>query len=130
MKAVNGGSAIVCRFSIFVETTTLMKNQKLEKAWLAALLLCPFVLWVLPADIFDNTGIDICPSKLLFDYECFGCGMTRAVMHLHHFEFQEAIFYNYGVVAIYPALVVVWFIWVKNSAQRLGILGLMKVDKG
>ena len=48
--------------------------------------------------------------------------MTRAVMHMHHFEFSDAIFYNYGVVAIYPALVVVWFIWVKRAATRLGIL--------
>lgn len=98
-----------------------MKNRKLEWAWFAALLLCPIVLWVLPGDIFDNTGIEICPSKAFFDFECLGCGMTRAVMHLHHFQFQDAIFFNYGVVVIYPALVVVWFMWTRSSAQRLGI---------
>ncbi|MCF8245192.1 MAG: DUF2752 domain-containing protein [Saprospiraceae bacterium] len=97
-----------------------MKNTK-DKIWLALLLLEPIVLWLLPSDFFDNTGIEICPSKLFFNFECLGCGMTRAVMHFHHFEFSDAIFFNYGVVAIYPALVVVWFIWVKKAATRLGL---------
>lgn len=97
-------------------------KQNIDKIWLPLLLIEPIVLWLLPADFFDNTGIEICPSKAIFNIECFGCGMTRAVMHMHHFEFSDAIFYNYGVVVIYPALVVVWFIWVKRAATRLGIL--------
>jgi hypothetical protein len=97
-----------------------MKNNK-DKIWLALLLLTPFVLWLLPGDFFDETGFELCPSKAFFNIECLGCGMTRAVMHLHHFQFEDAIFYNYGVVVIYPALVIVWFIWVKRAAARLGL---------
>jgi len=100
-----------------------------DKIWLGLLLIQPIVLWLLPGDFFDNTGVEICPSKFLFNIECFGCGMTRAVMHMHHFEFEDAIFYNYGVVAIYPALVVVWFIWVKRAATRLGILKGEKLEQ-
>lgn len=101
-----------------------MNKRTIDKIWLALLLLTPIVLWLLPSDFFDteNTGIEICPSKALFNIECLGCGMTRAVMYMHHFQFEDALFYNYGVVAIYPALVVVWFIWVKRAATRLGIL--------
>ena len=105
-----------------------MKNTK-DKIWLALLLLEPIVLWLLPGDFFDNTGIEICPSKAIFNIECLGCGMTRAVMHMHHFEFSDAIFYNYGVVAIYPALVVVWFIWVKKAATRLGLWKIGKTSE-
>ncbi len=105
-----------------------MKNN-LDKIWLGLLLIQPIALWLLPGDFFDNTGFEICPSKFLFNIECLGCGMTRAVMHMHHFEFSDAIFYNYGVVAIYPALVVVWFIWVKRAATRLGILKAAKQEQ-
>jgi hypothetical protein len=97
-------------------------KKNIDKIWLGLLLIQPIVLWILPGDIFDDTGIELCPSKAIFNFECLGCGMTRAVMHMHHFEFQDAIFFNYGVLAIYPALVIVWFIWVKRAATRLGIL--------
>ena len=97
--------------------------------WFVLLLLSPIVLWILPADFFDNTGIDICPSKLLFGLECLGCGMTRAVMHIHHLEIEEALFYNYGVVIIFPFLVGTWFIWVKKAATRLGILKAAKQEQ-
>jgi hypothetical protein len=98
-----------------------MKKYK-TPIWLGLLLITPIVLWLLPGDFFDNTGIEICPSKAFFDIECFGCGMTRAVMHFHHFQFADAIYYNIGVVAIYPGLVAVWVIWVKEAAGKLGLL--------
>lgn len=87
-----------------------------------ALLLVPVVLWVLPGDFFDETGVEVCPSKLIFDIECLGCGMTRAVMHMHHLQFADAIYYNQGVVLVFPALVVIWCMWVYKSARRLGLV--------
>jgi hypothetical protein len=84
--------------------------------WIKPILLSlvPIALWLLPSTFFDQ-GETICPSKRFFGIECFGCGMTRAVMHFHHFDFSKAIFYNYGVVAIYPALVVIWLVWVRKT---------------
>ncbi len=92
------------------------------------LLLTPIILWILPSDFFDNSDVVLCPSRLFFDIECYGCGMTRAVMHMHHLEIEDAIYYNYGVVAIFPALVFVWVVWVMNAARRLGILKAKKQD--
>lgn len=48
--------------------------------------------------------------------------MTRAVMHFHHLEIEEAIYYNMGVVVIFPALVFVWFVWIRAAARKSGLL--------
>jgi hypothetical protein len=87
-------------------------------AWIISLLIFPVLLWMLPSDFFDNTGVDICPSKLLFNYECFGCGMTRAVMHMHHLEWRDALLFNYGIVIVYPALVFFWLRWLLVALKR------------
>ena len=84
------------------------------------LLIVPLVLWILPSDFFDGEGgIVVCPSRFFFDIECLGCGMTRAVMHLHHLELLDAVYYNAGVVLVYPVLVIIWFLWVKNAYKEI-----------
>ncbi|MEZ4956604.1 MAG: DUF2752 domain-containing protein [Saprospiraceae bacterium] len=94
----------------------MFKSKYVQWPWLVLLLLTPFVLWILPSDFFDGEGgVILCPSRLFFDFECWSCGMTRAIMHLHHFELSDAIYYNAGVVLAYPALIVVWFLWVKSA---------------
>ncbi|MCC6723145.1 MAG: DUF2752 domain-containing protein [Saprospiraceae bacterium] len=89
-------------------------------AWLklGVLALFPIFLFILPANFFEH-GIVLCPSKLLFNLKCSGCGMTRAVMHFHHFQFKTAIAFNPNVILIYPALVVAWVILVKRAALNL-----------
>jgi hypothetical protein len=96
-----------------------LKNKKIEGTWLFLLGITPFVLWFLPATFFDDSKVILCPSRLLFDVECFGCGITRAVMHLHHLEYEDALYFNQLVVGVYPALVVTWFLWVFKSYKRL-----------
>ena len=96
-------------------------SNSFEKIWLTSLLAFPIILWILPGDFFDHGKLDLCPSKIFFDFECLGCGITRAVMHFHNFQFADAIFYNYGVIIVYPILVVIWLIFVKASMQNLGI---------
>lgn len=95
-----------------------MNKITFNKLWLAALLLTPVVLLILPANFF-NEGPAICPSKVLFNLECLGCGMTRAVMHFIHLDFDSALFYNQGSIVVAPGLVVIWFFWVRNALHRL-----------
>lgn len=96
-------------------------KKAIHYAWLMALLLCPIVLWVLPVDFFTDGGPIVCPSRALFDIECFGCGITRAVMNFHHFEFTEAIYYNSLVIGVYPFLVWLWQLWVRAELRYLDI---------
>ncbi len=97
------------------------KSQTVQWVWLILLIATPIVLWILPANFFDESKVILCPSRLFFDIECLGCGMTRAVMHIHHFEFEDAVFYNIGSIAIYPALIGVWGLWIYKAGRILSL---------
>lgn len=103
-----------------------MKGNKriLQIIWLLFLLAVPIVLWILPSDYFDNSETITCPSRMFFDFECFGCGMTRAFMHFHHFEFTDAIYYNWGVLWAFPMIFIIWLLWVVRAAIRLDFISL------
>ena len=83
--------------------------------WLAALLAAPFVLWALPADLFDTSPVVLCPSRWILGIECWTCGITRAIMHLHHFELGEALHFHTAAPLFYIGLVVLWTIWTKSA---------------
>lgn len=67
----------------------------------------PAILVLLPADFFDE-GPVMCLSRVLLDMECYGCGITRAVMHALHFEWAIAYEYNPLVVLVLPTLIFGW----------------------
>lgn len=97
-------------------------KKKIDWVWMVALIIFPFVLWILPAGFFDNGEVILCPSRAIFGIECFGCGMTRAIMHMHHFNFVEAFFYNYMSVIVYPALIFIWAKWLIAVLKRLELV--------
>lgn len=99
-------------------TNPATKFKWFNLAWLLSLLVFPVLLYLMPSVFFDHTGFELCPSKAFFNVECPGCGMTRAVMHMHHLEWDEAIYYNYGIVLIYPGLILVWFYWLGKAIKR------------
>ncbi len=67
----------------------------------------PLVLLFLPVDTFD-TGQSICLSKMLAGMECYACGMTRAIMHLIHFDFEGAWNFNKLSFIVTPMLFPIW----------------------
>lgn len=97
-------------------------KKVIDKIWLVALILAPIVLWILPANHFDNGEVILCPSRFLFGIECFGCGMTRAIMHIHHFDFVEGFYYNYLSLLVYPILGLLWLSWVLKALNRMGVV--------
>jgi hypothetical protein len=87
-------------------------NNRKKKDWLKSCLLLvaflsPVSFLFLRADFFDS-GNSICLSQILFKTNCLGCGMTRAIQHFIHFEFQTAINYNPLVMLVFPLLVYLW----------------------
>jgi hypothetical protein len=81
-------------------------------------LLLPPVLLALPVDYFD-TGPSLCLSKLLAGIECFGCGMTRAIMHLIHLDLAGAAAFNKGCFIVFPVLGFLWTKWFLQDYTRL-----------
>lgn len=79
----------------------------------------PVVLLLLPAGFFDN-GKSLCLSQVLFDVECYACGMARACMHLIHLDFEEAYAYNMLSFIVLPLLAVIWVQWFLKERRALG----------
>lgn len=77
---------------------------------LAALIIIPVVLFILPGNYFDEKA-SMCLSVLLFDAECYGCGLTRACMHLIHGNFFEAYSFNVLSFVAFPLLAFQWAKW-------------------
>ncbi|MCE2790296.1 MAG: DUF2752 domain-containing protein [Saprospiraceae bacterium] len=82
-------------------------RKELERAVHVLITALPFFLLLLPADYFDR-GQSICLSKALLNMECYGCGMTRAVMHMIHFDFAGAWAFNKISFIVVPLLVPLW----------------------
>ncbi|TAF71219.1 MAG: DUF2752 domain-containing protein [Flavobacterium sp.] len=84
----------------------------------------PFVLLLLPSNFFDK-GDSICLSKMLLNYQCYACGLTKATMHFIHFEFQKAWDYNKLVFIVVPMLAPLWAkaIYEIQGKKMPGVLG-------
>lgn len=99
-KRFKGKGFPFLRNSKFRLTITVIK--------LTVIVFIPVVLLVLPADFFDK-GQSICLSRLLLDQECYACGLTRGIMHLIHFQFENAWDYNMLSFIVLPLLIIIWF---------------------
>ena len=91
----------------------MLNMTKLKKYSLTALfILLPIIgliLLILPSDYFDD-GESMCVSVMLFDTECYACGMTRGIMHLIHGEFSKAYDFNILSLIVFPLIVVYYFV--------------------
>lgn len=90
--------------------TPLLFNYYFTLVKIGFIILTPIILIILPSDFFDK-GQSICLSRLIFNIECYACGMTRAVMHLIHLEFKTASSYNNLSFIVLPVLCIVWVQW-------------------
>jgi hypothetical protein len=75
----------------------------------------PLILWLIPPGWLTEEH-SICLFKNLTGYECWGCGMTRAVVSVLHFRFNEAFLFNKSVILVFPLLI---FIWTKTLLTSL-----------
>jgi hypothetical protein len=71
------------------------------------LLAFPALLYLVPID-WLNQQHTICLFKNIFGRECPGCGITRAVLSVLHFDFENAYHYNKLVIIVFPLLSYIW----------------------
>jgi len=96
-------------------------KQKLHfYALISFLIVVGITLISLPATFFDH-GQSICISMLLFKVECFGCGMTRAIQHLIHFDFEGAYSYNKLAFIVFPMFFVLIIMKIRELYLKLNV---------
>lgn len=90
-------------------------SRKIKLLLFVIIFIVSLILLFLPKDFFD-TGQSICLSVVFFDVECFGCGMTRAIQHLIHFDFTQAWEFNKMSFVAFPLIV---FLLIKEFIRVL-----------
>lgn len=87
---------------------TWLKNKTLiNKILSVGILSIPIAFYFVPVE-WLNKQHSICLFKNIFGIECYGCGMTRAILSSLHFDFDNAYQYNKLVVIVLPLLVYIW----------------------
>jgi hypothetical protein len=80
-----------------------LNNRNLNFLKIGGFVAVAIALLLLPADFFDH-GQSLCLSKLIANLECPGCGITRAIQHLIHFDFDAAWHFNKLSFIVFPIL--------------------------
>lgn len=63
------------------------------------------LVYLLPISYLFDIKQTMCIHKILFHFDCPGCGMTRAIYSFLHFNFREAVKLNFGVLFIIPLFI-------------------------
>lgn len=75
-------------------------------------------LWILPANFFDQgKSISLFALFGLEDF-IYSTGITRAIMHLMHFDFTGAAEYNKLSFIVLPLL---FLLWLKLLLREFGV---------
>lgn len=81
----------------------------------------PIVLFMVPLD-WLNKQPTICLVKNIFGINCFGCGITRAVISGVQLNFTKAFEYNKMVIIVLPILIYVWFNNLRSLVQKNNVI--------
>jgi len=78
----------------------------------------PILLYLIPLD-WLNRQHSICLIKNIFGVECFGCGITRAIISAIQFNFTKAYMFNHLVIIVLPILIYVWSKMIINTIKEI-----------
>jgi hypothetical protein len=90
-----------------------LKNRFTIK--LILLILFPLFVYLIPLSSIENSH-SICLFKNIFDFNCLGCGITRAILSAIHFDFDKAFQYNKLFIIVLPILC---FLYLKNLSKAI-----------
>ena len=74
---------------------------------LFAYIILPIILFFMPLE-WLNKQHSICLIKNIFGVECYGCGITRAIISGVQLDFIKAIEYNKMVIIVLPLFINEW----------------------
>ena len=75
---------------------------------LFAFIILPIILFFMPLE-WLNKQHSICLIKNILGVECYGCGITRAIISGVQLDFTKAIEYNKMVIIVLPLFIYEWF---------------------
>lgn len=84
-----------------------MRKKTKEILFLLVYLAVPMALYFVPID-WLNKQPPTCLFRNIFDFHCYGCGITRAIISGVQLDFQGAITYNRMIIVVFPLLFYVW----------------------
>jgi hypothetical protein len=79
----------------------------MRRAGNIAIVVAPLPLFFLPIEWLQGEGT-LCLFTNVFGVECYGCGITRAVVSAVQLHFREAWEYNRLIVVVFPLLIHIW----------------------
>ena len=91
----------------------------MKKYWRAITVgLLPAFVYLIPLEWLFDEGHTLCLFHNLTGQECWGCGMSRALMSLMYLDFESAWAYHRGVVVVAPELAWLWVKWIVRLVRR------------
>jgi hypothetical protein len=100
-----------------MEINWLRAKIRIQQIKSIGILLIPVTLYLIPVNWINNQH-SICIFKNITGHECYGCGITRAVLSAFHFNFHDAFRYNKSVVIILPLLAYIWVKTLNNTIKK------------
>ena len=85
----------------------IKSNNRKSITLLFAYIILPIILFFIPLE-WLNKQHSICLIKNIFGVECYGCGITRAIISGVQLDFIKAIEYNKMVIIVLPLFINEW----------------------
>lgn len=78
----------------------------------------PILFYLVPLN-WLNEQHSICLIKNIFGVECFGCGITRAIISAIQFDLKSAFHYNHLIIIVLPIFIYVWIKMVIETIKQI-----------
>jgi hypothetical protein len=91
----------------------------------------PFLLSLASLDNLSRKS-SICLFKAIFGIECWGCGITKAVIAAIQLDFERAFLYNKLIVIVLPLMIYLWVKEIIKCVKNLhsGWVSLLFLSEG
>jgi hypothetical protein len=76
-------------------------NINIKKAF--CIIILGIIFFSIPK-IYLGDAFPICLYRIILNKKCIGCGTTRAIWSIMHFEFAEAYEYNKMIIITFPLI--------------------------